>query len=57
MRAIYLEYLYYRNGNKSSSDFGSAYQLPPGYVYNTEQAKNLLAGQREFVTTEIEVFK
>ena len=43
--------------NQSSfSNFGSTYQLPPGYVYGSEQAKNLLAGQYKFLTTEIEVF-
>jgi hypothetical protein len=41
---------------QSSSNFGHTYQLPPGYVYNSEQAKNLLAGQYHFLTTEIEVF-
>jgi hypothetical protein len=40
----------------SYSNFGHTYQLPPGYVYNSEQAKNLLAGQYQFLTTEIEVF-
>ena len=39
-----------------SSNFGHTYQLPPGYVYGSEQAKNLLAGQYWFSTTEIEVF-
>ena len=29
----------------SSSNFGHTYQLPPGYVHNSQQAKNLLAGQ------------
>ena len=43
--------------NQSSySNFGHRYQLPPGYVYGSEQAKNLLAGQYQFLTTEIEVF-
>ena len=43
--------------NQSSySNFGNTYQLPPGYVHNSEQAKNLLAGQYQFTTTEIEVF-
>ena len=40
----------------SFSRFGHTYQLPPGYVYRSEQAKNLLAGQYQFKTTEIEVF-
>ena len=43
--------------NQSSySNFGHSYQLPPGYVYNSEQAKNLLTGQYVFKPTEIEVF-
>jgi hypothetical protein len=42
--------------NQSNSNFGDTYQLPPGYVYNSKQAKNLLAGQYKFLTTEIEVF-
>jgi hypothetical protein len=42
--------------NQSSSNFGRTYQLPSGYVYNSEEAKNLLAGQNKFLTTEIEVF-
>ena len=43
--------------NQSSySTFGHTYRLPPGYVYNSEQAKNLLAGQYWFKTTEIEGF-
>jgi hypothetical protein len=41
---------------QSHSNFGNTYQLPPGYVYGSEQAKNLLAGQYQFLTTEIEVF-
>ena len=40
----------------SLSNFGHTYQLPTGYVYGNEQAKNLLAGQYQFLTTEIEVF-
>ena len=43
--------------NQSSySRFGHTYQLPPGYVYDSEQARNLLAGQYHFLATEIEVF-
>ena len=42
--------------NQSRSNFGHSYQLPTGYVYGSEQAKNLLAGQYHFLTTEIEVF-
>ena len=42
--------------NQSSSNFGHTYQLPSGYVHGSEQAKNILAGQYHFMTTEIEVF-
>ena len=41
---------------QSLSNFGYSYQLPTGYVYGNEQAKNLLAGQYQFLTTDIEVF-
>ena len=40
----------------SYSKFGLSYQLPPGYVYGSNQAETLLAGQYQFTTTEIEVF-
>ena len=40
----------------SYSKFGHTYQLPSGYVYSSEQANNLLAGQCQFITAEIEVF-
>jgi hypothetical protein len=42
--------------NQSNSNFGYTYQLPAGYAQGSEQAKNLLAGQCKFLTTEIEVF-
>ena len=42
--------------SQSYSNFGHTYQLPSDYVYYSEQAKNLLAGQYNFFTTEIEVF-
>jgi hypothetical protein len=43
--------------NQSWSNFGHTYQLLPGFVHRSEQAKNLLAaGQYQFLTTEIEVF-
>ena len=42
--------------NKSYSNFGQSYQLPPGYVQDTEEARNLLAGVFKFSTSEIEVF-
>ncbi|XP_028413827.1 E3 ubiquitin-protein ligase TRIM33-like [Dendronephthya gigantea] len=44
------------NVNQSSSNFGNTYQLPPGYDCGSEQAYKLLAGQKSFITTEIEVF-
>ena len=45
------------NVNQSSfSNFGHTYQLPPDYVYGSEQARNLLAGLYRFKITEIEVF-
>ena len=37
--------------SKSYSNFGYSYRLPTGYVYGSEQAKNLLAGQYKFLTT------
>ncbi len=42
--------------NSSYSDFGQSYQLPPGYVQGSEEAKSLLAGAYKFSTSEIEVF-
>jgi hypothetical protein len=42
--------------NQSYSNFGKTYSIPLGYVYESEQARNLLAGQYKFLTTEIEVF-
>ena len=42
--------------SKSYSNFEYSYRLPTGNVYGSEQAKNLLAGQYKFLTTEIEVF-
>ena len=45
------------HANQSSfSNIGNTYQLPPGYVYESEKAKNLLADQHYFSITEIEVF-
>jgi hypothetical protein len=41
---------------ESYSNPGNSYQLPPGYTYNTDQAKNLLAGSDNFKVNEIEVF-
>lgn len=42
--------------SQSFSRFGCTYQLPTGYVYGSKQAKSLLAGQFQFITTEFEVF-
>ena len=42
--------------NQSRSNFGHTYQLPTGYVCGSQQANNLLAGQYQFLITEIEVF-
>ena len=42
--------------NQSYSGFGYSYQLPSGYITDGKQANNLLAGQFQFLTTEIEVF-
>ena len=39
--------------SQSNSYFGSSYQLPTGY--GSAQANDLLAGQYQFLTTEIEV--
>ncbi len=44
------------SNNNSYSNFGKSYQLPPGYVQGTEEAKSLLAGEYKFSTSEIEVF-
>ncbi len=45
------------NCNKNSyRTFGDAYQLPPGYVQGTKEARSLLAGEFHFSTSEIEVF-
>ena len=40
----------------SYSNLGYTYKLPTGYVYNTDQAKRLLAGTRNFKVDEYEVF-
>ena len=45
-----------RAHDQSHSNFGHTYQLPTGYVYDSEQARNLLAGQYKFLTTEMEIF-
>ena len=45
------------NCNQSSySNFGNVYQPPPGYVQGSKEARNLLAGESKFSTSEIEVF-
>ena len=40
----------------SYSNLGHTYKLPTGYVYNTDQAKRLLAGTYKFKVDEYEVF-
>ena len=40
----------------STSKLGFYYQLPSGYTFGSDKAKNLLAGSSEFVIDEIEVF-
>ena len=42
--------------SQAFSRFGHTYQLPTGYVYDSERANNFFAGQYQFLTTEIEVF-
>jgi hypothetical protein len=51
--------LIWNNSNhnqQSYCEFGQTYQLPPGYFEKTGQARNLLAGEFQFLTSEIEVF-
>ena len=40
----------------SHSRLGNTYKLPAGYVYDTDQAKRLLAGKYQFTVDEYEVF-
>ena len=40
----------------SFSNLGHTYQPPAGYTYGTAEAKNLLAGSRDFKVDEYEVF-
>ena len=40
----------------SYSKLGYTYKLPTGYVYDTDQAKRLLAGTYYFKVDEYEVF-
>ena len=40
----------------SYSRLGCTYKLPTGYVYNTDQARRLLAGTYTFKVDEYEVF-
>ena len=42
--------------NNSNSNLGNTYKLPAGYVYDTDQARSLLAGTRNFKVDEYEVF-
>lgn len=52
--------LYIRDNAHSSSgsysNFGHTYQPPSGYAYNTAKVKALLAGNYNFLPTEVEVF-
>ena len=42
----------------SYSNFGHSYELPDGFVYATEDAKNFIAGNyNQWLTTEIEVYQ
>ena len=42
----------------SYSNFGSSYELPPGYIYLANNTRSFLAGSfRGWLTTEIEVFQ
>ena len=38
------------------TNFGHSYQLPHGYFKGTDKARCLLAGEYEFIPSEIEVF-
>ena len=51
--------LIYNNANsnqKSYSNLGNTYELPPGYQRGTQQTRKLFAGSQSFTPTEIEVF-
>ena len=37
------------------SNFGRAYQLPPGYTYGDTNAQSLLAGSYKFSPSEVDV--
>ena len=41
----------------SYSNLGSSYESPNGYAYQSNEARNYLAGSYEFTVDEIEVFK
>ena len=42
--------------NGSFSNLGGTYELPAGYVYDTEETRSLLAGSPTFKCDEYEVF-
>ena len=43
--------------NNSYSNLGNCYELPNGYAYKSNEARNYLAGSYSFTVDEIEVFK
>ena len=51
-----LEISYNANSNNSYTNFGSTYQLPPGYTFNAANTNALLAGTYYFTPSEVEVF-
>ena len=59
--SYYSDIRIYNNSNKSTgskADFGSSYNLPPGYSYGQANTRSYLAGNYEnWLTTEIEVFQ
>ena len=44
------------SNNNSNTNFGSTYQLPPGYTHAAANTKALLAGTFQFAPSEVEVF-
>ena len=44
------------SNNNSNTNFGSTYQLPPGYTFNAANTNALLAGTYYFTPSEVEVF-
>jgi hypothetical protein len=45
------------NNNNSFCNLGSTYEVPEGLTYNTDLAKNYMAGSYKFKVKEIEVFQ